>query len=411
MPWPYSRPAFFIQVLVQVIKVRFRQIQGSSSRYLKIDLLFCYTYKQCLASTHLLLIPWHLCTWLLFYELSRLFNSGVRIGIRLGRVHRKTIWMVGWALRPSGWYWAFRVPMFLSDLLPLCLWIHSTLFCKQGFAIPTSYIFVLRDTGQTIPLHEYAVHCCQPLLFCSISGTIFLPRSTVSILLSFTLNQASATSSHSIMPSRRNGKFSHLVFVRGCLIGFASLIRFLVLWFMEWIDMKLSTEVFRSLSSILWQAPSLVPAYHSHAWDLPSLKQYFALGPPALSSSCSRYPIPTSTEFFYVMHMALWDYVQHIERNKVFTIDFPSNQAYCWHTPHFFLFFEKDDSSDLWEVVTCFSKLLWMMVWFHCHHPFWTPSLKTAHPYGWVRLAMVHQIFHLDLFSFNLRLAVTFLSA
>ncbi len=27
--------------------------------------------------------------------------------------------------------------------------------------------------------------------------------------------------------------------------------------------------------------------------------------------------------FFYVMHIALSDYMQNIERNKVFTIDFP----------------------------------------------------------------------------------------
>jgi hypothetical protein len=32
--------------------------------------------------------------------------------------------------------------------------------------------------------------------------------------------------------------------------------------------------------------------------------------------------------------------------------------------------------------------------------------VEIAHPYGWMRLAMVHQsIFHLDLFSFNPRLA------
>ncbi len=200
----------------------------------------------------------------------------VRIGIRLGRDHWKIIWMVGWALCPlliHGWYWAFCVPVFLSGLVPLCSWIHSILFCKQGFAIPTSYIFVLRDIDQTIHLHEYAAHYCQPLLFCSMSGTIFLPRSTVSLLLSFTLNQVSATTSHSIMPSRGNGKFTCLGFVRDFLIGLALLIRFLVLWFVEWIIIKLSTEVLRSLSSILWQAPSLVPTYHSHSWDLPSLKQ------------------------------------------------------------------------------------------------------------------------------------------
>ncbi len=140
--------------------------------------------------------------------------------VHLERVHWKTIRTVGWALCPSlirGSYRALRFPMFFSGLASLCSWIHSTLSCKQGFAIPTSYIFVLRDTDQTISLHEYPLHCCEPLLLlCSISGTRLFPRSTVSLLLSFTLNQASATISHSIMPSRRNGKFTWPGFVRGC---------------------------------------------------------------------------------------------------------------------------------------------------------------------------------------------------
>ncbi len=161
--------------------------------------------------------------------------------------------------------------MFLSGLVSLCSWIHSALLSTQAFefAIPMIYIiFVLRDTDQTIPLHEYAAHCCQPeLFFCCISSVhAFLPRSTVSWLLSFTLNWASATTSHSIMSSRRNGKFTYLGFVRSCLIGLALLIRFLVLWFMEWIIIKLSTELLRSFPSVSWQVPCLVPAYHSHSW-------------------------------------------------------------------------------------------------------------------------------------------------
>jgi len=37
--------------------------------------------------------------------------------------------------------------------------------------------------------------------------------------------------------------------------------------------------------------------------------------------------------------------------------------------------------------------------------------VETARPYGWSRVAMVHQsIFHLDLFSFNPRLAGHFFS-
>jgi hypothetical protein len=41
-----------------------------------------------------------------------------------------------------------------------------------------------------------------------------LPGSTVSLLLSFTLNQASSRTSHPIVPSRVNGKFTCLGFVR-----------------------------------------------------------------------------------------------------------------------------------------------------------------------------------------------------
>ncbi len=223
MPWPYSRPAYFIQVPEQVVQARFQQIQGSYSRALMIDQLFCLTnYEWSLASTilsfpHGINVPDYFS--MSFESILLWCPPGIRIGVLLGRVHWKTIQTMGWALCPSlirGSYWAFCFPMFLSGLVSLCSWIHSTLSWKQGFAIPTSYIFVLRDTDQTIPLHEYAAHCCQPLLLlCSISGTR-LPRSTVSLLLSFTLNQASATTSHSIMPSRRNGKFTWQGFVRGC---------------------------------------------------------------------------------------------------------------------------------------------------------------------------------------------------
>ncbi len=175
----------------------------------------------------------HQCTWLLLYELL----SQVYSGVCLGRVYSKIIWMVGWALCPSlilGWYQAFCVLMFLSGLAPLCLWIHFILFCTQGFAIPTNYIFMLRDTDQTLPLMNHFSNALllTVLLLCSISGTS-LPRSTVSLILSSTLNQASTTTSHSSMPSRGNGKFTCLGFVRGCLMGLALLIRFLDLWFVE----------------------------------------------------------------------------------------------------------------------------------------------------------------------------------
>ncbi len=36
----------------------------------------------------------------------------------------------------------------------LCSWIYYILFCMQGFAIPTNYMSVLRDTDRTLPLHE-----------------------------------------------------------------------------------------------------------------------------------------------------------------------------------------------------------------------------------------------------------------
>ncbi len=57
--------------------------------------------------------------------------------------------------------------------------------------------------------------------------------------------------------------------------------------------------------------------------------------------------------------MALSDYMQHIERNEVFMIDFPLTKGlrHIVEIPPIF-FFEKDTSSDLWEVATCLSKLL-----------------------------------------------------
>ncbi len=96
-----------------------------------------------------LVSPWYQCTWLIFYELWVNSTLGSASGVRLGRVHWNTIWMVGWALSLLlivGWYQAFSVLMFLSGLVPLCLWIHFALLCTQGFAIPMNYIFVLRDT-------------------------------------------------------------------------------------------------------------------------------------------------------------------------------------------------------------------------------------------------------------------------
>ncbi len=142
MPWPYCRPAFFIQVPVQVIW----SALSTNSRILfkwalKIDLFFCLTIKSeswpaqfsCfpMASMYLTYILWAL-------ESILLWNLP-QVSVRLGRVRWNTIWMVGWALSPSlilGWYWAFCVLMFLSGLVPLCSWIHFALLCTQGFAIP-----------------------------------------------------------------------------------------------------------------------------------------------------------------------------------------------------------------------------------------------------------------------------------
>ncbi len=106
----------------------------------------------------------------------------------------------------------------LSCLVPLCSWIYFVLFCTQGFANPMSYVFCdeRHRPNNSSPWIISAAYCCRPVLFlCSISGTS-VSRSTVSLLLSFTLNQASATTSHSIVPNRGNGKFTCLGCVRGC---------------------------------------------------------------------------------------------------------------------------------------------------------------------------------------------------
>jgi len=128
--------------------------------------------------------------------------------------------MVGLSLSPSlvlGRYWAFHVLLFLSCLVPLCSWIYSVLFCPQGFANPMSYSIVLGDTDRIClsKNHFRSALLSTNAILCSISGAS-LPRSTVSLLLSFTLNPASARTSHPIVPSRENGKFTFLGFVGGC---------------------------------------------------------------------------------------------------------------------------------------------------------------------------------------------------
>ncbi len=147
-------------------------------RALKIDLLFYYTLQAKpgqhnslafpLASMSLTSILWafeSIQLWCLSYHL---------IGIHLGRVDWNAIRMAGWALCPSlipGWCQAFCVPIFLSGLVPLCSWIHSALFCTWGFVIPTSYIFVLRDTDQTCLSMN---HFSSVLLLTSASSLLYL---------------------------------------------------------------------------------------------------------------------------------------------------------------------------------------------------------------------------------------------
>ncbi len=124
---------------------RFQDIQGS---YSSRELSRLPVQHNSLAS------PCHKCTWLLFYELLSQFYSGNASGVRLGRVHWNTIS----PLLILGQYWAFRVLIFflvwyrystpvLVDLLHLVL--HARLCQSHELQYR-----VLRDTDQTIPLHE-----------------------------------------------------------------------------------------------------------------------------------------------------------------------------------------------------------------------------------------------------------------
>ncbi len=171
--WTGSFKVFFDQrshISIQSILIKYQYktfpISSALSRYprillikraLKIDLFFCLTiYEWSLAST-ILLLPHGINVPDLYFMSSWVNSTPSASGVWLGKVCWNTIWTVGWALSPLlilGWYQAFCVLMFLSGLASLCLWIHSALFCTQGFAIPTNYIFVLRDTDQTLPLHE-----------------------------------------------------------------------------------------------------------------------------------------------------------------------------------------------------------------------------------------------------------------
>jgi hypothetical protein len=183
-----------------------------------------------------------------------------------------------------------------------------------------------------------------------------LPRSTVSLILSFTLNQASARTSHLIVPSRENGKFTCLGFVRGCFWVW-------LYWSGSWIY-----DSWNGLSSSHIQKWSR--HYHLFLgkrliWCLPIILIYETY---LLLSSTSLLIFQSSDPQINMLK-------KPHTNTKLSTIEFPSDkrsQAYHWNTPPFFLF-EKDDSSDLWEVATCLSALLWMMEWFHvpCAHRCW----------------------------------------
>ncbi len=170
--------------------------------------------------------------------------------------------------------------------------------------------------------------------------------------------------------------------MRGCLIGLALLSRFLVLWFVERININLSIEVLRSLSSILWQTPSLVPAYHSHSWGLSSLEQYFTLGPPTLSSSFSS--ISTNIHWVFSM-LCTWLYQTTCSmlKEQSFHDWFPSDkrsQAYRWNTPHFFSFFWKSYFNWPLGGSNVLEQTFVNDGWFHSHLLFCTPLLKLRVP-------------------------------
>ncbi len=190
-----------------------------------IDLLFCLTiYEWSLASTILVLSPWHQVPD--FYSMSSWVDSTLASASSL----RRSPWENplehyldgGMIPKSTAHTWSvlsLSCSDVLSCLVPLCSWIYFVLLCMQGFDNPMNYIFRVERhrPNNSSPWIIPEAYCCRPVLFlCSISGTS-LSRFTVSLLLlSFTLNQASATTNHSIVPSRGNGKFTCLGFVRGC---------------------------------------------------------------------------------------------------------------------------------------------------------------------------------------------------
>ena len=234
-----------------------------------------------------------------------------------------------------------------------CFFLVWYLICACGFipscfarkALPIPWATVLSWETQTehaSPRFISAVHCCQPMLFlCSISGAS-LPRSTISLLLSFTLNQASAKTSHPIVPSRENGKFTCLGFVGG---------------FWAWLYWSGSCswvyDSWNGLSSSHIQKWS----HHYHLFlgkciigcllIILMYETYLPLSSTPLwvfQSSDPDYHVqetPYQNEAFHDW-ISLWQKVSSISLKY----------------PPFFSFFEKDDSSDIWEVASCLSALL-----------------------------------------------------
>jgi hypothetical protein len=120
------------------------------------------------------------------------------------------------------------------------------------------------------------------------------------------------------------------------------------------------------------------------AWCLPIIlihETYLLLSSTLLrvlqpSAHHADTPIQHSLSFFYAMHMALSDYVQHVERNKVFTIDYPLTKC-LRHiveiTP--IIFFLRYFKWPL-EGSNVLEQTFVNDGWFHSHLPFCTPLFK-----------------------------------
>ncbi len=133
-----------------------------------------------------------------------------------------------------------------------------------------------------------------------------------------------------------------------------------------------------------------------------------SFNPQILSISGSRYPIPT-TEYLstwcicpYQLRAAFW------ETRSFSWLNFPLTKGlrHIIEIPPIFSFFWKryfkwplGGSNVLEQTFVDDVMIPLLLSLLHT-------IVETARPYGWMRLGMLHQsIFHLDLFSFNPRLA------